>query len=182
MTDRSDVNLAALQEQVDALCFPSDCGVFYFLNYGGFFLEIREILNSATRVCNPDQPHMHFAISQPKIGCEFMEFLCGKIGSYLLENTDADNPKPVFLVIPEPDDIVMLLVLRGTSMRFGYTMVKDRKAIVNAIHQNFSYESLVPVMVMDPEVISEADVQFLECEKLWQDIREYLVFSEERMA
>ena len=181
MADRNDVNLAVLQEQVDALCFTSNYGVFYFLNYGGFCPEIREILNSTMRVCNPDQPHMHFAISQPKIGGEFIDFLCGKIGGYLLENTDADNPKPVFLVIPEPDDILVLLVIRGTSMRFGYTMVKDRKAIVNAIHQGFSYESLVPVMVMEPEVISEADVQFLECEKLWQDIREYIGFLE-RMA
>lgn len=169
---KTEADLRAAQEQADALCYTDNQGIFYFLNYGAFFPAVREILISMPRICEQAHPHIHLAISGPRKGREFMRFI-DNLAAYLQEATgDVNDPAPTFFVIPETDQFFVLHILRNRPDLFGYTAVKDKETVTNAIRQKCTHEALVPVMMAVPKIIPASDVMLFECQARWDEINE----------
>lgn len=167
----ADFSTENTQEQMWALVVSDGNGVFNFLNVGGFNPEIQDVLTRTQRLMLFDHQDIQLVMSVPPSSRDFFDFFCGTVGNFICQHCDAaDDPLPTFIAIPEADGLLMMYIMRGKPQKYCYSLVKDNQAIANAIAHGFDHESLVPLMISMPEVVPESDVNFAECQELWDRI------------
>ena len=167
----ADFSTENTQKQMWALAASDGNGAFYFLNVGGFSPDIQDMLTSTQRLMMFDHQDIQFAVSVPPSSRGFFDFFCGTAGDCIYQHCEgADDPLPTFIVIPEADGLLILYIMRGEPQKYCYSLIKDNHAIANAIAHGFDHESLVPLMISMPEVVPESDVNFAECQKIWNQI------------
>ena len=167
----ADFSTENTQKQMWALAASDGNGAFYFLNVGGFSPDIQDMLTSTQRLMMFDHQDIQFAVSVPPSSRGFFDFFCGTAGDFIYQHCEgADDPLPTFIVIPEADGLLILYIMRGEPQKYCYSLIKDNHAIANAIAHGFDHESLVPLMISMPEVVPESDVNFAECQKIWNQI------------
>ena len=167
----ADFSTENTQKQMWALAASDGNGAFYFLNVGGFSPDIQDMLTSTQRLMMFDHQDIQFAVPVPPSSRGFFDFFCGTAGDFIYQHCEgADDPLPTFIVIPEADGLLILYIMRGEPQKYCYSLIKDNHAIANAIAHGFDHESLVPLMISMPEVVPESDVNFAECQKIWNQI------------
>ena len=167
----ADFSTENTQKQMWALAASDGNGAFYFLNVGGFSPDIQDMLTSTQRLMMFDHQDIQFAVSVPPSSRGFFDFFCGTAGDFIYQHCEgADDPLPTFIVIPEADGLLILYIMRGEPQKYCYSLIKDNHAIANAIAHGFDHESLVTLMISMPEVVPESDVNFAECQKIWNQI------------